>query len=188
VRRVMQASVGAVLAFAVLAGGAGAQSPSAAGASDVRVTPQARVIRAFGAALRADPSSDAQIIESLQCGDLLPVIGFADGWVQVQDGGNEGWVGGGRVSVGSPPAQTSACRTSRGLFVGEGATTEVDLGCLSLRATASREARILACVNNGHDYQIVDGPYDPGTGEDWFAVYSASTGTGWSLAEFLYAS
>jgi hypothetical protein len=34
--------------------------------------------------------------------------------------------------------------------------------------------------------KIVDGPFDPGTGEDWFEVYSASTGTGWALAEYLY--
>ena len=185
-RRITQASIGAAIAFAVLAAGAGAQTPGAANATDVRVTPQARVIKPFGAALRTDPSSDAPVIESLQCGDILPVIGFENGRVQVLDGDTEGWVGGGRVSVGTPPAQTTACHTSRALYVGEDVVTDVDSGCLSLRATPSREARMLGCVKNNHVYGIVDGPIDPGTGKDWFQVYSASTGAGWSTAEYLY--
>jgi hypothetical protein len=185
VRRVMHAVIVATVALAVLVAHAAAETLGVAGATDVRVTPQARIIRPFGAALRTAPSSDAPILESLQCGDILPVIGFENGWVQVRDGGNEGWVGGARVSVGQPPAP-AACRTSRALFVDTDVTTDVDTGCLSLRTTPSRDARMVACVHNGHAYHVLDGPIDPGTGEDWFEVYSASTGTGWALAEYLY--
>ena len=32
----------------------------------------------------------------------------------------------------------------------------------------------------------MDGPFDPGTGEDWIRVTSASTGTGWVLADHVY--
>ena len=39
---------------------------------------------------------------------------------------------------------------------------------------------------NGHDYTVIDGPFDPGTGEDWFKVTSLTTGPGWALAEYLY--
>ena len=45
---------------------------------------------------------------------------------------------------------------------------------------------MLDCVYNGHSYAIVDGPFDPGTGEDWIKVTSPTTGTGWALAENLY--
>ncbi len=113
------------------------------------------------------------------------MVGFENGWVQVVYGDTEGWVGGGRVSVGSPPAPAS-CRTARALYVDTDVTAYVDSGCLSLRASASREAPMLACVKNGHEYHVLDGPFDPGTGEDWFEVYSASTGAGWALAEHLY--
>jgi hypothetical protein len=143
VRHVMHAVIVAVVAFAVLVVGARAETPSAAGTTEVRVTPQARVIKPFGAALRTAPSSDAPIVESLQCGDILPVIGFENGWVQVLDGDIEGWVGGGRVAVGSPPAP-GACHTSRALYVDSYVTTNVDSGCLSLWSKPSRQASVLA--------------------------------------------
>ena len=47
----------------------------------------------------------------------------------------------------------------------------------SLRATPSREGAIRACVKNDHQYLVTDGPYDPGSGEDWFKVTSPSTGS-----------
>jgi hypothetical protein len=185
VRRFLDAVVLALLGYALLTSGAGAETLSAARATDVRVIPLARVTRRFGAAVRSAPSSDAPVLDNVQCGDILPVIGFEHGWVQVLDGDTESWVGGGRVSVGSPPAPAS-CRTARALYVDTDIAAYVDSGCLSLRASASREARMLACVKNGHEYHILDGPFDPGTGEDWFEVYSASTGTGWALAKYLY--
>lgn len=44
---------------------------------------------------------------------------------------------------------------------------------------------MLTCVENGHRYQIVNGPVGPGTGEDWFEMYSSRTGSGWVLADRL---
>lgn len=72
------------------------------------------------------------------------------------------------------------------IHVGEYVETYVATGCLSLCATPSRSAATLTCVSNGHAYVIVNGPLDPGTGEDWFEVYSSSTGGGWALAEHLF--
>ena len=57
---------------------------------------------------------------------------------------------------------------------------------MSLRDEPARDAAIDACVQNGYQYQIINGPFDPGTGEDWFVVYSQGTGSGWALAEYLY--
>ena len=34
-------------------------------------------------------------------------------------------------------------------------------------------------------YAVLDGPFDPGSGDDWFRVTSPSTGSGWALAEHL---
>jgi hypothetical protein len=55
-----------------------------------------------------------------------------------------------------------------------------------LRSRPSREAAVLDCVYNGHTYMIVDGPFEPGTGEDWIKVTSPTTGTGWALADHLF--
>jgi len=167
--------------------------PNTALAAD-RTTPalrqpvlSARVTKPFGAAIRTAPDSDAPVVYSSDCGDLWPVLEVRDGWVRVSNGLGDGWIGGGRVAVGSPPAQAS-CGGAVSLHVGEYVETFVPTGCLSLRATPSRSAAILTCVSNGHAYAIVNGPFDPGTGEDWFEVYSRSTGGGWVLAEHLYAS
>jgi len=150
----------------------------------VRATPQARIIKPFGAAFRAAPSSDSAVLASLACGAVLRVIGFEDGWVQVLYDDKPGWVGGGRVAVGTPPAPAD-CDGGYPFWVGQYVGTFVETGCLSLRAAPSRDAQMLACVGSGHEYEIVDGPFDPGTGEDWYAVYSRSTGSGWVLARYL---
>ncbi|MGE3272547.1 MAG: SH3 domain-containing protein, partial [Chloroflexota bacterium] len=115
-----------------------------------------------------------------------PVLATEGGWVKVRTDGGPGWIGGGRVIVRSTPAQLD-CSESRFLHVAGYVQTYVPTGCLSLRATPSREARMLACVPNGTEYLVSDGPYDPGTGEDWFLVYSPETGEGWVLADHIYS-
>ena len=59
-------------------------------------------------------------------------------------------------------------------------------GCLSLRRTPSRQAAYDHCVANYHDYTVTNGPIEV-AGEDWFGLVSASTGGGWSLAQYLHA-
>jgi hypothetical protein len=145
----------------------------------------ATVVRQHGAALRVAPSSDATTLTILPCGDAWPVLAVQGGWVKLQMPDGTAWVGGGRVAVSSS-AKAVTCPTDLPLVIGGGVVTNVDSGCLSLRARASRDAAILDCVDNGHSYTVLDGPFDPGTGEDWIKVTSASTGTGWVLADHVY--
>jgi hypothetical protein len=62
----------------------------------------------------------------------------------------------------------------------------VPTGCLSLRYSPSRTARYDSCVSNNHVYTIENGPIEV-SGDDWFEVWSPSTGDGWTLAQYLYA-
>jgi len=183
-RRLLDALVLAVLGYALLFSNGHAAPLDASDVADVRVTPQARVIRQFGANVRAEPGGDAEVLDTVSCGDVLPVIGFQDGWVHVIDGDIDGWIGGSRVAVGSPPAPAH-CEGARTFYLGEEVATSVKTGCLSLRNEPSEDARMLSCVKNGHEYTIWNGPFDPGTGDDWFFVYSPSTGYGYVLAKYL---
>ena len=187
-RRILQILVLAALALAPLVGGASGALAAPGGDSDgvpVLSALYARVSKPFGAAIRVAPDSDAPIMFHTPCGDTWPVIGQQGGWVQIQTGVGGGWIGGARVVTGAPPPPVN-CAGGRFVFTTGYVSTYVPTGCLSLRAEPSREGRILACVPNGHIYLVTNGPLDPGTGEDWFEVYSPRTGTGWSLAAHLY--
>jgi hypothetical protein len=145
----------------------------------------ATVDRRFGAAIRVAPSSDADKLENAACGESWPVLATNGGWVEVDTEVGIGWVGGARVQISSSPL-TIDCSDSRVFPVDGPATTYVASGCLSLRSRPSSDAPILACVDNGHVYTVIDGPVDPGSGDDWIRVSSRSTGSGWVLAEHLY--
>lgn len=148
--------------------------------------PRVVVIKRYGAALRAYPSSDAPIQTILPCGTQVTLINQSQGWYRVFQANPTriGWVGGLRVAmVGAAPA--FSCAGAVTYQVGDRVRTQVPTGCLSLRATPSRQAAYAHCVGNGHIYVITNGPIEV-AGEDWFGVYSASTGGGWSLARYLY--
>lgn len=164
--------------------GASAGSPAAATVRDHATIPaQLVVIKRFGAALRGAPSSNAAIAAVLTCGATVRVLGAAGGWYHVATGGVAGWVGGARVAdAANPPAYD--CTDAYTFQVNEHAYTYVKTGCLSLRAYASRRAPYAHCVRNFHDYVVRNGPIEV-AGEDWFAVTSAATGSGWVLARYL---
>lgn len=184
-KRVMHATILALVAIGLMVQG-GHAAPAEQGTVAVLQTGlYARVMKPYGAAIRVAPSSDATIMFHKPCGDLWPVLAQQGGWVRIQTDAGAGWVGGARVAVGSPPPWAD-CSNARFLFTTGYVTTFVPTGCLSLRDQPSRQAAILACVPNGHVYLVTDGPFDPGTGEDWFEVYSPSTGSGWALADHLY--
>ena len=145
----------------------------------------ARVVKPYGAAVRAAPDSDAPVLYSSECNDLWRVLDVRDGWVRITNGAGDGWIGGGRVALGAAPAAVD-CGGTFHFYVGQQVETYVASGCLSLRSTPSRSATIEACVSNGHLYRIVNGPVDSGSGEDWFEVYSPGTGIGWVLADHLF--
>jgi Bacterial SH3 domain len=138
----------------------------------------------FGAALRYSPSSDADVYYTAACGDTFRVVDSSNGWYEVNAGGTFVWVGGARVANAASPGRYS-CAGGRTFQIGDGVITRVQSGCLSLRYTPSRSAGYDSCVENGHYYVIQNGPLEV-NGEDWFDVWSPSTGSGWSLAEFLY--
>lgn len=142
------------------------------------------VTERFGAALRVYPSSEAPIKIILSCGAQLTAFAQANGWYHVRAGGaGSGWVGGLRVAALSS-APSYDCRGAVTYQVGTRVRTYVPTGCLSLRAYPSRAAPYNHCVSNGHQYVIINGPIEV-SGEDWFGVYSATTGSGWSLAQYL---
>lgn len=146
----------------------------------------ARVVKPFGASVRAVPSSEAAILYSIRCGDTWPVLSVEQGWVKIRTESGAGWVGGSRVAVSSAPPAVD-CSDARFIYPTGSAATSVPSGCLSLRNRPSSEATILSCVDNGHVYAVLDGPFDPGSGDDWFRVSSPSTGSGWALAKHLYS-
>ena len=147
----------------------------------------ARVTKPFGAVVRVLPSSDAAIMFSLRCGDLWPVDAVERGWFRIRAESGSGWVGGSRVVVASAPAVVD-CSEARFIHPDGFVSTFVVHGCLSLRSRPAADAPILACVENGHVYAVLDGPFDPGTDDDWFRVSSPSTGSGWAPAAGLYLS
>lgn len=139
----------------------------------------------YGAALRANPSSDAPIQVIVPCGTQLTLVGQTQGWYHVfkTKPAAFGWVGGLRVApLGSAPA--FSCAGAVTYQVGDRVRTHVATGCLSLRSSPSPQAPYVHCVANGHIYAITNGPIEV-AGEDWFGVFSASTGSGWSLARYL---
>jgi hypothetical protein len=145
----------------------------------------ATVVKPFGASVRTAQSSEAPVAFNSRCGDVWPVVAVQAGWVKVRANGATGWIGGGRVVVSSTPPSVD-CSGGRFLAPTGTVTTKAATGCLTLHVRPSRDADSLACVENGHEYAVVDGPFDPGTGEDWFKVTSPTTGTGWALAGHLY--
>jgi hypothetical protein len=145
----------------------------------------ATVVKPFGASIRVAPSLDAARLSNAACGALLPVSTVRSGWVKVRTPAGDGWIGVGRVTVSDAPISVD-CAARRFLDQAADARTFVPGACAALQARPSHDAVALDCVENGHRFTVVDGPFDPGTGEDWFKVTSPPTGTGWLLAEHLY--
>ena len=145
----------------------------------------ARVTRPFGASVRAVPSSDAAIVFNSGCGDTWPVLTLERGWVKVRTETGSGWIGGSRVVVSSSPP-TVDCSEARFISPNAYVRALVPSVCLTLHSRPGDDAPALDCVDNGHVYTVLDGPFDPGSGDDWFRVTSPSTGSGWALAEHLY--
>ncbi|MFN8634402.1 MAG: SH3 domain-containing protein [Chloroflexota bacterium] len=147
----------------------------------------ARVVKRYGAAIRAAPSSDSTIYWMASCNDIYAVIGQTAGWYEVRDrDGTSGWIGGARVSVGGNPPPVD-CRGAVTFQPGTVVYASVQSGCLSIRHQPSRTASYGACVPNGYPLDLMNGPVEV-AGEDWFAVWSTSTGGGWSLAAYLRPS
>jgi hypothetical protein len=147
--------------------------------------PRAVVIKRYGAALRAYPSSEAPIQTILPCGAQVTLMSQGQGWYRVFVASPTaiGWVGGARVALlRRTPAYS--CAGAVTYQVGDHVRTQVPTGCLSLRSSPSRQAPYTHCVANGHLYVITNGPIEV-AGEDWFGVFSPSTGGGWCLARYL---
>lgn len=180
-----------VLAVAVCAAPRAAMPGRAAGLAASRTVLPASlvVIRRFGAALRSSPSSDARVLAMLGCGASMQVVGANAGWYYVAYTDavtltTRGWVGAARVAdANNPPAYS--CNGAITFRIGEHVYTKVRSGCLSLRVTPSRSAVYTHCVANYHEYAILNGPLGVGA-DDWFKVFSPSTGSGWALAQYLF--
>ena len=152
-----------------------------------RQTLYATVIRPFGATVRVLPATDATALFNAPCGTVLPVLSVDRGWVKVDTASGAGWIGGSRVHVSSTPPAVD-CSEARSIVPTGTAETIVSDGCLDLRIRPADDAPSVSCVENGHLYAVIDGPFDPGSGDDWFRVSSPGTGSGWALAEHLYPS
>jgi hypothetical protein len=169
-------------------------APSQGAPSDVTVASAAvaerpvlfaRVTKPFGAPVRAVPSPDSATVLTSACGDVWPVLAVERGWVKVRTETGTEWIGVGRVDVSTEPPDVD-CSAARFILPAGYAEASVGDGCLILRTRPSDEAPSLDCVEDGHVYAVLDGPFDPGTGEDWFRVSSPSTGSGWARADHLY--
>jgi hypothetical protein len=145
----------------------------------------ATVVKPFGAAIRVAPSQEAASLFNVACGEVMQALLIERGWVKVRTEVGVGWIGASRVAVANGPASVD-CSGHRFLYPPGAAWTLVHSGCLGLRVRPSEDADEIACVGNGHIFSMVDGPFDPGSGGDWFRVSSPTTGTGWVPAETLY--
>jgi len=145
----------------------------------------ATVVKPFGASVRVAPSWEAVGLYNAACGMSVPVAAVDGGWVKIHSEGKVGWIAASRVVLGTEPIAVD-CADQPFLHASTEASTFSPTGCLSLRSRPSPEAAELACVGNGHVYAVVDGPFDPGAGGDWFRVSSPTTGTGWVQANYLH--
>lgn len=200
-RSLLHALIAGSVIAAVLVSGVLAETIPSSGSTDLQGSSQpsvpvpdlqgsgqrATVVKPFGASIRVAPSADAPAMFNTPCGASWPVVAVESGWVKVKTDAGNGWIGGGRVALGTG-AQAVDCAGKRFVYSTAEVWTLVPSGCLDVRSRPSRETSSIACVSNGHIFTVVDGPFDPGTGEDWFKVTSPSTGTGWTLAEHLYPS
>jgi hypothetical protein len=160
-----------------------AAAASAENAAPTSATTYARVIKRYGAAIRYAPSSDAGVAWVASCNDTFYVTGQSGGWWQVAlNDGSYGWIGGGRVSVGVSPAWGD-CYAAVTYQVGSLAYAR-PTNCLSLRYWPSRDAPYDYCVPWGYEYQVINGPREE-NGGDWTEVWSAGTGSGWVLMDYL---
>ena len=195
-RRLWRVAGAATLALVLLASNLSAYSAAAAPANSRQPESVARslptasnrlvVFKRYGAALRSAPSSNSHTYYVMGCGGIMSSIAYSGGWYHViTDDGQTGWVGSARVAfVDRNPA--FSCVNAVTFQMGSHVYTHVATGCLSLRTTPSRQAKYPYCVANGHVYEITNGPIEV-AGEDWFGVWSSSTGSGWSLAQYLRA-
>jgi hypothetical protein len=161
------------------------QEPEPAAIVSTPTPAYATVAKPFGASVRVAPSWEAAGLYNAACGMTMPVASAEGGWVKIHTEGKVGWVAASRVVLGDGPAPVD-CADQHRLFASAEASTFSPNGCLSLRSRPSPEAAELACVGNGHVYAMVDGPFDPGAGGDWFRVSSPTTGTGWVPADHLH--
>jgi hypothetical protein len=186
-RSIVPLSIVLLLVLTICAGGQAGTSPARAqgpAATRSALPLQLVIIKRFGAALRMQPSSSAAIVMVMECGSRVGVSGASAGWYHVYAGRYAGWVGGARVAdAQNPPAYD--CTDSYTFQMGNHVYSYVRTGCLSLRVQPSRNAAYHHCVSNHHDYVVTNGPIEV-AGEDWFGVTSPSTGSGWSLAQYLY--
>jgi hypothetical protein len=185
VRQFLHAIIVATVAAAVLISRAHAEAPWQPETNARGLTLYATVFKEFGAAIRVAPAADAPAMFNTTCGGIWPVIVVEGGWVKIRTEVGAGWIGGGRVVVSTLPRSVD-CSGERFLYPTAEAWTYSPVGCLSLQSRPTDEASTISCVGNGHVYSVVDGPFDPGTGQDWFKVTSPTTGTGWAPAEHLF--
>lgn len=155
----------------------------------------ATVKERFGAALRASPSSDADIVLTKKCGDALEVVSTTtDGWVEVKGplgraaGGQTGYVGYARVTIGPQPA-TPTCSDALTFTVGSTAVAADAKGCVDIMPRGSRTELSLICYQNGQRLQILNGPNNFSGNDDWFKVRTMTGPSpaleGWALATSL---
>ena len=143
------------------------------------------VAKPFGAAVRVAPSSAASIAYVVACGDELTVTGEQDGWYQVYTHAGYYWVGGARVADPRSSGFSLDCRSGFTFQMQDVVESFVPTGCLSLRLSPARTAPFVHCVDNFHRYLVMNGPVEV-AGEDWYEVWSATTGPGWALAAYLF--
>lgn len=165
---------------------------------------QVVVIKKYGAGLRAQPTTDAELLDGIPCGTVLDVIAQQPGWYHVLLSTPvsrrdtllwDGWVGGVRVRP-LTDAPSDDCRDAVTFPPGIEVVTGVPTGCLSLRTQPARTAPLVrranpiastvedVCVQNGTHYWVVGGPVEV-DGEDWLEVGADGIGRGWALADYL---
>lgn len=172
VKVLVTALVSAAIVLGVTLFGRIAWSPNAAAGA----SPGLVVTKLLGAAIRAQPSSEAAILKTVACATVLEQVPDPNtGWYHVRYQNIDGWVGQARVQPGTQPGPgMCAGAPAQPWEVGQ-TVSALDQVCPALEPGGTDE--VGGCFAKGATAQLTNGPIEA-SGEDWFKVRATSSDRG----------
>lgn len=151
-----------------------------------------------GVNLRADPSQDADILDTLPDGTEVDLrIDRADTvfdddirWWPVSYGGVDGWIAGFYLDDADGTSSRSSDTSPRsGVFsAGDYVAALTDDGTgLNIRSGAGTDFERVGSVADGDVIQVMEGPDADEDGNDWYVITDGDV-TGYVIAEFIVAA
>lgn len=121
--------------------------------------------------MRAEPTTDAEIVGKLFAGSAADIVGYADGWTLVTSGSVTGYVCNGYFETGAAAEELANQVGQRIATV----TTET----LRIRSEANTESDIIDLAALGQQFTVV------GQIDGWYQILYSSDVVGWVSADFV---